>query len=118
MEKNGWNQKKYLVDGFPRNQDNQDGWTSVMGSSVEVPLVLYFEAQEEELTQRILLRSQSSGRNDDNIESLKKRFTTFEEQTKPIVNYYESLGKVRKINGLGNVEEVYAQVIEALGPLV
>jgi adenylate kinase family enzyme len=47
MEKNGWNKKRYLVDGFPRGQENLDGWSRVMGDSVDVPFVLFFEANED-----------------------------------------------------------------------
>ena len=43
MERNGWADNQFLIDGFPRNQDNYDGWTAVMGDSVRVPLVLLFE---------------------------------------------------------------------------
>lgn len=45
-----------------------------MGELVEVPFVLFMDADEDTMIQRILERSKTSGRNDDNIESLKKRF--------------------------------------------
>lgn len=79
MEKNGWAEKRFLIDGFPRNQDNFDGWTSVMKDSVEVPFIFHFDVDENTLLNRIMERSQTSGRNDDNIETLKKRFDTFKE---------------------------------------
>ena len=50
-------------------------------------------------TERILKRGQSSGRTDDNIESLRKRFNTYTKETVPIVRHYDQLEKVRKING-------------------
>ena len=77
MEKKGWADKKFLIDGFPRNQDNFDGWQKVMGELVEVPHILYLDADEETMADRIIERSKTSGRNDDNIEILKKRFNTF-----------------------------------------
>ena len=46
MEKQGWNTKKFLIDGFPRNQDNYDGWMKVMGDLSEVPFIVFFEADE------------------------------------------------------------------------
>ena len=48
-----------------------------MGDSVHLERVLFYEVNEETLTQRILKRGETSGRIDDNMESLKKRFTTF-----------------------------------------
>ncbi len=89
MERNGWAQKKFLIDGFPRNQDNFDGWQKVMSEISEVPMILFFHADQDVLIDRILERSKVSGRNDDNIESLKKRLKTFENETMPIVNMYD-----------------------------
>ena len=110
MEKNGWAAKRFLIDGFPRNQDNFDGWERVIGSSVDVPFVLFMDADEDTMISRILKRSETSGRNDDNIESLKKRFATFRNETMPIVDYYDKQGKCRKIDGLRSIEEVFADL--------
>ena len=103
MEREGWAAKRFLIDGFPRNQDNFDGWAKVIGDSADVPFVVFMDADEDTMISRINVRAQSSGdnvRNDDNIESLRKRFVTFRNETMPIVNFYDTLGKCRKINGL------------------
>jgi UMP-CMP kinase len=110
MEKLGWGAKRYLIDGFPRNQDNFDGWERVIGDSVDMPFVLFVDADEETMIQRILERSKTSGRNDDNIEALKKRFATFRNETMPIITKYETMGKVRTINGLRAIDEVFADI--------
>lgn len=113
MEKHGWAAKRYLIDGFPRGQENLDGWTRVMGDSVDVPFVLFFDANEDTMIERILERAKTSGRSDDNLESLKKRFSTFNSESVPIVQFFEKKGKVRKIDALHSIDEVYAKVIEA-----
>lgn len=100
MEKAGWAAKRFLIDGFPRNQDNYDGWQRVIGDSADVPFVLFMEADEDTMISRIQERSLTSGRNDDNIDSLRKRFATFRNETMPIVDFYASMGKCRKVNGL------------------
>jgi len=74
MEKAGWEKKTFLVDGFPRNEDNLSGWTEVMGDKVDMKQVLWFDANEEAMTERILERAKSAGRTDDNPETLRKRF--------------------------------------------
>jgi len=109
MEKQGWSSKRFLIDGFPRNQDNFDGWERVLGDSVDMPFVVFVDADEETMIQRILERSKTSGRNDDNIEALRKRFATFRNETMPIVTKYEGMGKVRKIDGLRGIDEVFAE---------
>jgi UMP-CMP kinase len=110
MEKNGWASKRFLIDGFPRNQDNYDGWTRVLGDTVDVPFVLFMDADEETMIARIIERSKTSGRNDDNIESLRKRFATFRNETMPIVDFYEKQGKCKRINGLNSIDEVFAEL--------
>ena len=37
----------FLIDGFPRNQNNWDGWVNVFGKEAEVPTMLYFECPME-----------------------------------------------------------------------
>ena len=64
----------YLIDGFPRSIDNVQGWNEVMGERTVLGAVLWFDADEATMTDRIMKRSSSSGRNDDNIETLRKRF--------------------------------------------
>ena len=108
MEKLGWNKKSFLIDGFPRNQDNYDGWVRVLGDTVDVPFVVFLDADEDTMIQRIIERSKTSGRTDDNIESLRKRFATFKSDSMPIIDFYEKQGKVRKIDGLKSIDEVFA----------
>ena len=74
MQARGWASGKFLVDGFPRNEDNYQGWNEVMGDSIQLAGVLHFVVTEEELTSRIMARAESSGRTDDNIETLRRRF--------------------------------------------
>jgi UMP-CMP kinase len=85
-----------------------------MGDIVTVPFVFWFDASEDELEKRVLERSKTSGRNDDNIETLRKRFHQFATEQVPIINRFAEQGKVRKINGDRPVDEVYADVKAAL----
>lgn len=84
-----------------------------MGDKVDVPFILFFEADEDTMIKRITGRSQIEGRNDDNIETLRKRFDTLRDETMPIVDHYEKQGKVRRINALQSIEEVYKDVKKA-----
>ena len=56
-----------------------------MGDSVNVPFALFMDANEDTMIQRIVERAKTSGRFDDNIEQLKKRFAIYNEEEMPIV---------------------------------
>jgi UMP-CMP kinase len=89
----------FLIDGFPRNQNNLDGWERQMSEKVNVLFVLFFDASEEICVERCLSRGElGSGRSDDNPESLKKRVNTYVNDTMPIVNYFVEKNLVRKVN--------------------
>lgn len=85
-----------------------------MADSVNVPFCFWFDVSEDELERRIAERSKTSGRNDDNPETLRKRFAQFTTEQVPIINRYAEEGRVRKINGARPIEEVYADVKTAL----
>uniref|UniRef100_A0AAY4BCG3 UMP/CMP kinase n=1 Tax=Denticeps clupeoides TaxID=299321 RepID=A0AAY4BCG3_9TELE len=87
---------RFLIDGFPRNQDNLQGWTAVMEGKVCID--------------RCLERGKSSGRSDDNRESLEKRLRTYLQSTRPIIELYGEQGKVRTIDASRTVDEVFADV--------
>lgn len=63
---------------------------------------------------RLLKRGETSGRSDDNIESIKKRFKTFRETSMPVVEHYEKLGKVVSVDTNNPVDQVYNDVKKGL----
>uniref|UniRef100_A0A2K5ZUU0 Uncharacterized protein n=1 Tax=Mandrillus leucophaeus TaxID=9568 RepID=A0A2K5ZUU0_MANLE len=97
---------KFLIDGFPRNQDNLQGWNKTMDGKADVSFVLFFDCNNEICIERCLERGKSSGRSDDNRESLEKRIQTYLQSTKPIIDLYEEMGKVKKIDASKSVDEV------------
>ena len=99
--------KKFLIDGFPRAMDNKHGWDTVVGDKAEVAFCLFFECPEEELEKRLLKRGETSGRDDDNIDSIRKRFHTFKETSMPVVELFKSQGMLRSVSSVQTVEEVW-----------
>ena len=65
---------------------------------VESDFLLFFECTEEVMEERLLKRSETSQRADDNIETIKKRFKTFVEKTLPVIDHYEELNKVKRVS--------------------
>ncbi|XP_055258167.1 UMP-CMP kinase isoform X2 [Moschus berezovskii] len=103
---------KFLIDGFPRNQDNLQGWNKTMDGKADVSFVLFFDCNNEICIERCLERGKSSGRSDDNRESLEKRIQTYLQSTKPIIDLYEEMGKVKKIDASKSVDEVFDEVVK------
>jgi len=102
---------KFLIDGFPRGEENLTVWNEEVGQKVKLQCVLFFHCSEEVCAERCLARGAAgSGRSDDNVESLKKRFATYEKQTMPIVEKLESLGLVKKIDASRTPDEIFADV--------
>eukprot|EP00919_Chromeraceae_sp_WS-2016_P062705 GHVR01148450.1.p1 GENE.GHVR01148450.1~~GHVR01148450.1.p1 ORF type:complete len:140 (-),score=31.13 GHVR01148450.1:101-520(-) len=56
MHQLGWENGKFLIDGFPRNENNIEGWNSTMGDKVEVAFCLLFDCSENEMEARLLRR--------------------------------------------------------------
>ena len=100
---------RFLIDGFPRNKENRDAWVQEAGYDCD--FVLMYDCTEEVMLERLLGRNE--GRTDDNVESIKKRFVTFRESSMPVVEFYETLGKVRKVNAIATPEEVYEKAKES-----
>jgi UMP-CMP kinase len=101
---------QFLLDGFPRGQDNIDAWDQQMGGKHKVTCVLNFDAPEEVLVGRLLERGKSSGRSDDNIETIRKRFQTHVEACKPVLERYGKDGVLESIGSDRPVQEIYQQV--------
>ncbi|MEO1614648.1 MAG: nucleoside monophosphate kinase [Planctomycetota bacterium] len=104
----------FLLDGFPRSLNNLDGWYDIFGRDTELPKMLYFECPYDVLEQRILGRAKYTGRVDDNLESLKKRFDTFKAETLPTVELFKRNGKCAEIDTSQTRQAVYAEVISHL----
>lgn len=106
----------FLIDGFPRSLDNLEGWFQVFGRDAELPEMLYFECPFDVLEQRILGRAKYTGRKDDNVESLRKRFDTFKAETLPTVEYFRNNGRCVEIDTSQDRQSVFQTVVNSLAP--
>ncbi|TRM56630.1 adenylate kinase-domain-containing protein [Schizophyllum amplum] len=105
-EGEGWQDGKgrFLIDGFPRKMDQALKFDE---SVCECACVLFFDTTEEVMLERLLERGKTSGREDDNAESIKKRFKTYHETTMPVIDHYKAMGKVAIVDSGVAVDEVY-----------
>jgi adenylate kinase len=107
MLKKAATSKGFLIDGYPRELDQGKRFEADVAP---VECVLYFDVKDETMKARLMHRAKTSGRVDDNEETIVKRLKTFHDQTRPAIEYYEKQGKVCKIVAEGTVDEIFAQV--------
>ena len=102
---------RFLIDGFPRKMDQAAFFESSVCHS---RCTIFLDCPEDVMKERLLNRGKTSGRTDDNEESIQKRFKTFVETSMPVVEYFEKEGRVVKVSAVGTEQEVYEHVVEGL----
>lgn len=98
---------RFLVDGYPRSLPQALAFEKAVGQPA---FVLSFTAPEAVLQERVMHRSLTSGRADDNLDSFKQRMATIRGQSQPVLDFYSSLGRVRSVDATGSVDDVFASV--------
>ena len=107
--------KGVIFDGFPRTIAQAEALDAMLKErGQEVNVVIGLEVDDAELIKRIIARGQTSGRADDNEETAKKRLDTYYSQTLPLKDFYIKQGKYAKINGVGSIDDIYAEISAAI----
>ena len=140
VERISWQDAKngFLLDGFPRTLAQAEALDKTLRQfEIHIDKVIYFDVPEDELLSRTTgrridletgkiyhlkfdpppseIRSRIIQRNDDSEEVVKKRLDKFQQETLPILPFYEKLGTLGKISGEGSIEEVQARLYKTLG---
>ncbi|EDO38864.1 predicted protein, partial [Nematostella vectensis] len=104
----------FLIDGFPRELEQGLEFEKELALC---ELLLYFECSPDTMKARLLKRGETSGRVDDNEETILSRLETFITQTMPVIEHYQEEGKVKKISAEGGPDEVFKKVSRVLEEL-
>ena len=106
--------KGVLMDGFPRTIPQAEAVDRMLAAKRrKVDRVLLLDVDEQELIKRLLGRAAKEGRSDDNLESITQRLKVFHQQTAPLIAFYEKRGVVRRVPGMGTVDEIAARMRQA-----
>ena len=89
-------------------------WSVFKNKIAPCKLVLYIDASDESMKKRLLHRGQSSGRVDDNEETIKQRLQTFHQVTTPVIDYYGKQNKLKKVDSERNPDLVFNDVEKIL----
>jgi len=100
-----------LLDGFPRTLPQAATLDDLLERrAISIDGVIELAVPRDELVRRMLARRRA----DDDPEIFAKRIMSFEEQTAPLLDYYDRQGKLSSIDGLGNADEIFERVKQAV----
>ncbi len=100
-----------LLDGYPRTADQADALEAVLGElGHRLDVALNIDVPIAEVTARMLGR----GRSDDTAEAIGRRLELYEEQTAPLLDWFEGRGLLAAVDGVGSPDEVFERVVAAI----
>lgn len=105
----------FLLDGYPRTADQVAELDNILADAgTKLDAVIQLTADTDEVVRRLLGRAIEQGRADDTEDVIRRRLEVYDEQTAPLISVYAQRGLVLMIDGLGQVDEVTARILEGL----
>ena len=106
----------FLLDGFPRTMEQGRALDKILHQlNLKASAVIDISVPDQVLIDRIQKRGEAgSGRSDDNAEMAAKRLKVYQDQTAPLTSYYEKTAGVKKIDGLGTIEDVNSRILSQI----
>jgi adenylate kinase len=105
----------FILDGYPRNVAQCEALEALLarlGQPLEVAIKL--DVPSELIVERIAGRAAAQGRKDDTPETVRERLRVYAEQTEPVAGYFAAEGKLRIVDGVGELAEVSRRILDAL----
>lgn len=111
--------KGFIFDGFPRTTPQAEALDELLTEAGEsISGLIELSVDEDEIVKRVLLRGKSSGRSDDNDESIiRKRINVYRSETTPVADYYAQFGKSHKIQGVGSIDDIFNNLCRTIDSL-
>lgn len=104
-----------IFDGFPRTVAQAQALKELLATyKTNVAICLNLEVPNDELMTRLIERGKTSGRSDDNAETIKARLDVYEKQTKPVLEFYQKEGVAVNIKGVGSIDGIFADIAAAV----
>jgi adenylate kinase len=107
--------KGFIFDGFPRTVAQAKALDAVLDKrNMSISLMISLDVKRQELINRLLKRGKEQGRSDDNLQTIENRIKVYEDQTTPVMNYYDQQGKAKYVDGMGSIEEIFRRIEEVI----
>lgn len=105
----------FLLDGYPRNVAQVAELDSILADDgLALDAVIEITADTDVVVARLLGRAEIEGRADDTEPVIRDRMVVYANETAPISNLYEARGLLRRVDGLGEVDEVTERIMSEL----
>lgn len=110
------NAQGFIFDGFPRTTAQAEALDIMLSHhKLEINGMIALEVPEDVLRERIKERGKTSNREDDqNNEKISTRIRVYLNETLPVADYYEKQNKLQKINGVGEIEEIFLKITSVI----
>ncbi len=104
--------KGFIFDGFPRTVAQAEALDKLLEvRNTPISVMIALEVDDDELERRLLERGKESGRPDDaNAEVIRKRIKEYNDKTAPVAAFYKNQHKFHSLNGVGEVDEIFAAI--------
>jgi len=105
----------FILDGFPRTVPQAEALEAALSPSSPLSAALELRVDEADLLARLRGRLGEQGRADDDARTAERRMRVYAEQTAPLLPFYEARGLLRRVDGSGPPDEVFAALLAAAG---
>ncbi len=108
--------KGFIFDGFPRTVAQAEALDELLEKhNTEIGCMIMLDVPQDELKKRLLERGKTSGRVDDqNEEKINVRIQEYLNKTLPVAAFYENQNKTCKINGVGTIDSIFADIAASI----
>jgi adenylate kinase len=105
-----------IFDGFPRTAAQAELVDKTLAERGQrLNHILLLDVDEEELVRRLHHRAKVEGRSDDTPEAIKTRLQVYQRDTAPLVAHYAQRGNMRRVPGIGTVEQIAEEIKRIIG---
>lgn len=106
----------FIFDGFPRTVAQAQTLDSILKNKKSpISGVVALEVPDNELRERLKERAKTSGRVDDqDEEKINTRLNVYHQETSPVANHYDKLGKLKRVNGVGTIDGIFDAICQAI----
>ena len=105
----------FILDGYPRNVAQCQALETLLSRLRQpVDVAIKLKVPSELIVDRLAGRAAAEGRKDDDPETVRKRLAVYAEQTAPVADFYSAQGKLRIVDGVGELPDVFQRILAAL----